>query len=154
MSAEPVPVAFDTVTSYLTWDHGRLDASLAEVARLVCDGKAAEARAAYPAYEAGLLRHLRIEEELLFPVFDARSGFVGGPTAAMRSEHREIRRAAVLVREALAVGDADAFREAFAFLREILEPHASREEHILFPTTDQLLTPAERCRLAARLQEE
>ncbi|HET7746999.1 MAG TPA: hemerythrin domain-containing protein [Vicinamibacteria bacterium] len=148
------PGAFETVTSYLSWDHERLDALRRAVAGLTDEGRVDEARAAFAAFEARLLRHIRIEEEILFPVFEARSGFLGGPTTALRRDHDDIARTARRMGAALQASDREAFREAHAFLREILGPHVSREEHILYPTTDQLLSPRERALLARRLQEE
>jgi iron-sulfur cluster repair protein YtfE (RIC family) len=145
---------FETVTHYLSWDHDRLDAILADVALKVDAGKMGEARDTYRGFDHGLRRHIRIEEELLFPLFEARTGVVSGPTAVMRSEHREIERAIGLMREALGRGDADGFREGLRFLRAVLPDHNAKEEHVLYPTTDRLLSPAELASFVARLTAE
>ena len=83
---EVVESRFESVTAYLGWDHDRLDETLCSVSSAVESGDFAGAAARYEEFELGLLRHVRIEEELLFPVFEARSGFMNGPTAVMRDE--------------------------------------------------------------------
>ena len=87
---EVVESRFESVTAYLGWDHDRLDETLCSVSSAVESGDFAGAAARYEEFELGLLRHVRIEEELLFPVFEARSGFMNGPTAVMRDEHQQV----------------------------------------------------------------
>jgi iron-sulfur cluster repair protein YtfE (RIC family) len=145
---------FDSVTAYLGWEHGRLDEALRSVSSAVERGRFADAAAVYEELELGLLRHMRIEEELLFPVFEARSGMVYGPTEVMRDEHRQVRTALGLMRRGLLRTDAGAYGEGLRFFDAVLPDHNAKEEHILYPTLDRLLRPAERAALVARLQRE
>jgi iron-sulfur cluster repair protein YtfE (RIC family) len=145
---------FDSVTAYLGWDHDRLDEALRSVSSAVERGRFADAAAGYEELELGLLRHMRIEEELLFPVFEARSGMVNGPTEVMRDEHRQVRTALALMRRGLLRTDAGAYGEGLRFFDSVLPDHNAKEEHILYPTLDRLLRPAERAALVARLQRE
>jgi iron-sulfur cluster repair protein YtfE (RIC family) len=145
---------FDSVTAYLGWDHDRLDEALRSVSSAVERGRFADAAAGYEELELGLLRHMRIEEELLFPVFEARSGMVNGPTEVMRDEHRQVRTALGLMRRGLQRTDAGAYGEGLRFFDSVLPDHNAKEEHILYPTLDRLLRPAERAALVARLQRE
>jgi len=146
--------AFDTVTAYLGWDHARIDAGLAAVSASVREGRFDHAARDYDRFERDLLRHERIEEELLFPVFEARSGIVGGPTIVMLDEHRQVRSALALMRRALSGGDDGGYADALRFLDSVLRDHNAREEHILFPAVDHLLTAAERATFVARQQRE
>jgi iron-sulfur cluster repair protein YtfE (RIC family) len=148
------PQRFHSVTTYLSWDHDRLNALLVEVTAEVDAGRLEEARLAYRRWEQGFTRHLRIEEELLFPLFEARAGIVAGPTETMREEHREARRAVATMREGLGRRDVEVFREALQFLRSILPGHMSKEERLLYPATDGLLTEAQRQAVSERLQRE
>jgi iron-sulfur cluster repair protein YtfE (RIC family) len=145
---------FDSVTGYLGWDHDRLDEVLRSVSAEVETGCFAEASALYEEFEVGLRRHIRIEEELLFPVFEARSGMVNGPTDVMRDEHQQVRTALGLMRRGLQRADAAAYADGRRFLETVLPDHNAKEEHILYPTLDRLLRPAERAALVARLQRE
>jgi iron-sulfur cluster repair protein YtfE (RIC family) len=134
---------FDSVTAYLGWEHGRLDEALRSVSSAVERGRFADAAAVYEELELGLLRHMRIEEELLFQVFEARSGMVNGPTEVMRDEHRQVRTALGLMRRGLLRTDAGAYGEGLRFFDSLLPDHNAKEEHILYPILDRLLRPAE-----------
>jgi hemerythrin superfamily protein len=149
-----VRAPFETVTAYLGWDHGRIDATLADAAVAVEESRFEQAARAYERFEHDLLRHERLEEELLFPVFEARSGIVGGPTAVMRDEHRQVRTALVLMRNGVAGHDPSAFRDGFRFFQAVMPDHNAKEEHILYPALDDLLSATERAALVARLERE
>lgn len=144
--------SFDSVTGYLSWDHQRLAELLAEAERAVLEGELKRARGVYHRYDEGVRRHIRIEESLLFPLFEARIGGLAGPTALMRTEHREMLKAADMMRDGLAEGSADAFKAGLSFLREVLPRHSAKEERILYPATDNVLSLSERASVLARLR--
>jgi hemerythrin-like domain-containing protein len=152
-ASEPTIVKAD-VTTYLIRDHGRLDAVLERVSCAVDEGRFDAARHDFAGYEADLLRHHRIEEELLFPVFEARSGIEGGPTAVLRDEHDQLSASLALMRRALKSEDPAAYGDGRRFLEGVLPAHNAKEEHILYPALDLLLSAAECRRLVTRLQEE
>jgi len=145
---------FDAVTSYLSWDHERLGAILDDVIRKVNGGDIRKARELYRHYDEGYTRHIRIEEELLFPCFEARTGIGSGPTVTMCEEHRDIRRAFRMMREGLAASDVENFREGLRFLRGTLPSHSSKEEHFLYPAIDRLVSDQERLSILERLERE
>ncbi len=146
---------FDSVTRYLSWDHDRLDGLLGEVTRRVEGGLLAQARSLFTAFDEGLRRHIRIEEQILFPIFEARTGMKnGGPTVVMRTEHRTIEVELTRMRQALEVGDASEYGTGIANLHGVLGPHNLKEENVLYPTTDDLLEPGERRELVDRLGRE
>jgi iron-sulfur cluster repair protein YtfE (RIC family) len=154
MSSRPpdAQAALDTVTGYLSWDHDRLDGLLDRATRHVWEAQWLDASQAFGEFERGLDRHIRVEEEVLFPLFEARTGIVGGPTAVLRAEHREIRQGLALMRRGVDAEDPRAFEEGLAFLRSVLPAHNAKEEHILYPTVDRVLAPKEREAVAARLR--
>lgn len=149
-----VESGFESVTAYVGGDHDRLDEALRAVSAAVRTERFADAVVRYEEVDLGLLRHFRIEEELLFPVFEARSGMVDGPTGFMRDEHRQARTALGIMRRGLLGSDAGAFADGLRLLESVLPGHNSREEHILYPTLDGLLQPSERALLVARLLRE
>lgn len=137
----------------LGWDHerlARLEVS-AFVARAAGNGQAA--KKTYEAFSSGLRRHIALEEQLLFPLFEERSGLApgSGPTEVMRGEHRIIER---LLAEILrTIGDpAKLPDQARAAFHEILEEHHLKEEGVLYPAIDELLEPEETDALVARIQ--
>ena len=140
------------VTEALEWDHDRLDGLLQQAMRGLRAGDHEAARGAYATFRHGLCRHIRFEEELLFPVFEMRTGLPhGGPTSVMRAEHRQIE--TLLEEIARALEEAPAVVEELCrALRDALGDHNRKEELILYPGTDRLLTEAESDAQVARIQ--
>jgi iron-sulfur cluster repair protein YtfE (RIC family) len=150
-AVQATPQTFAGINEYLSWDHDRLDGILADVTRMVDDGELERAEHTYSDFREGLQRHIRIEEEILFPLFEQRTGMVRGPTEVMRQEHRVIKEAMDLMAEALASGKGASYHEGRELLEESLPSHNQKEEHVLYPTIDHLLDPDERVKLVARL---
>ncbi len=128
----------------LAWDHDRLDALDGAAFASLETSDVAGARATFAAFARGLERHIRFEEEILFPSVEARAGFgpQAGPTAVMRAEHVEIRAFLAGIAAALDGGGAGA-SEIRARLATILSGHNLKEEQILYPLADRVLGPAE-----------
>ena len=141
------------VAEALAWDHDRLDALEQRAFAQRAAGDHAGAAAMYGEFALGLRRHIGFEERILFPEFEARAGLPpdAGPTAVMRFEHREIE--SLLARIAARVGDPGAPVEAArAELLGILGDHNLKEEHILYPGTDDMLGSEGADRLVQQIQ--
>jgi iron-sulfur cluster repair protein YtfE (RIC family) len=145
------PSKFDSITRYLSWDHDRLDVLLGEATGHVEAGDMTRARSLFLAFEEGLRRHIRLEEELLFPLFESRTGMRNGPTAVMRSEHRAIEIELSRMRQGLDTGDASGYATGLANLHCAMGPHNVKEEQVLYPTVDDMLDALERRDFVARL---
>lgn len=143
----------DTVSDLLGTDHDRLDEVLLEARRSWSEGDLPAAQESFHAFDVGLRRHIRAEEEILFPAFEALAGMPPnvGPTAVMRMEHREIESALEGIAGALSSGDS---REPGAMkdLLRLLESHNRKEEHVLYPMTDDRMDGAERSHLCKQIE--
>jgi len=139
----------------LGWDHDRLDDLAARAFAARADGRPGSARLLWQGFSAGLRRHIRFEEQVLFPVFEEKTGASpdAGPTAVMRSEHRAIETLLGAIGAVMSLADpaADALRTE---LLSLLRGHNEKEELVLYPGTDRLLAPEESDALVARLQEQ
>jgi regulator of cell morphogenesis and NO signaling len=141
------------ITETLAWDHDRLDALEADAFLALSRGDLPEAVGRYAQFACGLERHIGFEEDLLFPVFEQKMGMDGtcGPTAVMRQEHAEIR--FLLGSIAGSLGQS---AEEVASLRrrfhEVIGEHNEKEEAILYPASDRMLSPRESDELVARIQ--
>jgi uncharacterized protein (DUF2249 family) len=125
------------VTELLMTDHARLDGILTEVSRLVIDGRFDEAGSQFAEFSCGLLRHIAMEETILFLVFEEATGDrSGGPTEVMRLEHVVIRRSMDEAAAGIGHKDAGRFGSAVMELRSTIGPHNMKEEHILYPMVD------------------
>lgn len=146
------PGAQREVNEALAWDHDRLDALEQRAFRLLESGDAPAARQAWAEFALGLKRHIRFEEELLFPAFERSLGLPAdhGPTAVMRLEHRDIEALLEAIGRGFA-GDG-AGLSLRADLHDVLGQHNEKEEQVLYPSTDQALGPSASDALVARIQ--
>jgi iron-sulfur cluster repair protein YtfE (RIC family) len=141
-----------SVTAYLAWDHDRLDALIEQALAHAREGRWPEAAAQLEIFRHGLFRHADLEDAVLFPAFEERSGLHhGGPTEVMRREHLEIKEAVNRMLKAARARDPDALQQWHANLLGVLVEHNMKEEEILYPGTDQLLDEAARETLVERL---
>lgn len=141
------------VNEALSWDHDRLDDLESRAFKARERGDFSEAKALYAVFAFGLRRHIRFEEEILFPEFESRLGLSSamGPSAVMRDEHREILEC--LARIERSIGDgASAIESVRHTLHSVLGNHNLKEEHIVYPGTDKAMSPLERDALVARVQ--
>jgi hemerythrin-like domain-containing protein/uncharacterized protein (DUF2249 family) len=128
-----------TVTSFLQNDHRRLDDMIPEVERLATASLFDEARAHFKEFVCGLDWHIDVEEQVLFPFFEAKTGMKSGPTMIMRGEHIEIRGRMQQLTEALAAHDPARVHDALGNLTSFLASHNAKEERMLYPMTDRAI---------------
>lgn len=142
-----------SVTEYLQGDHKRLDALLVSVERHTDAGSFAEAQARFAEFACGLNWHINVEEQLVFPLFEAKTGMTQGPTTVMREEHKDIRERIQGVITALATSTAAPVHDAIGKLTMVLGAHNLKEERMLYPMTDRAIETFEAqerivCRIA------
>jgi regulator of cell morphogenesis and NO signaling len=146
------PGASRDIAEALAWDHDRLDALERRAFELFAGGDARAAGVAWAELVVGLKRHIRFEEDIVFPTFEQKLGVpsANGPTGIMRAEHREIERLIDSIARAFA-GDGLAL-ELRRDLHRVLGEHNQKEEHVIYPGTDRCLAPSERDALVERIQ--
>lgn len=136
-----------TVSELLQEDHRRLDAIAEEMVALARTDPTRALKLAQ-IFAEGLQRHIRIEEDILFPEFEAHTGMKhGGPTFVMRNEHREIERHLTTVLNTVQkLADTgpdtqllDTLSQSFSDLVDVLSPHNVKEEQVLYPMSDRAL---------------
>lgn len=133
-------------------DHDRLDQLLAtyrESKRVDFD----RAKQAFEQFKAGLQRHILWEENLLFPLFEGKTGMRDhGPTVVMRAEHRQIARRLEAIHDKVRARDVGSDEDEGALV-EVLTAHNDKEENILYPTIDRLLTDEEKAAVFREMEE-
>ena len=121
----------------LAHDHRRLDAGLVAAKESLRAGDVAGGSARFSEFRDGLERHIAVEEEILFPAFEALAGGAArGPLHVMRMEHGEIRTLMAEIAAALE-GGAEARATPLAALTARLYAHNGKEERILYPAIDK-----------------
>ena len=134
-------MTMDTIADYFAADHDRLDALFTNFQALKRTDPAA-AKENFKGFLKGLTRHIVWEEDVLFPIFEKKTGMTdSGPTAVMRLEHRQIKGHLDAIHDKVRVGDPNS-DAAEAALLEVLKGHNMKEERILYPAIDQCLDRA------------
>lgn len=142
-----------TITEYLQTDHKRLDVIFNAVLEAVKTGQWTEAASSWAEFSLGLKRHIKIEEELLFPAFEEKTGMTdAGPTFVMKMEHTDIKELIDKITAAAAGKDSEGISNATYTLANILADHNMKEEHILYPESDSFLTDSERAQIIKKAQ--
>jgi hemerythrin-like domain-containing protein len=106
----------------------------------------------------GLRRHIRMEEELLFPFLEERAGLPtgAGPTAVMRVEHRQIEAALGELEEVLPSGSCATIIQTVegqpVHLTVLLSNHDAKEGNILYPLADRIASADEVRELVSAMQ--
>lgn len=132
-----------TIRQFFEEDHDRLD-GLFQSFQALKRSDAAKAKAAFKEFTFGLQRHIVWEEELLFPLWEEKTGLSdGGPTVVMRHEHRRIGEQLEALHRKVAAENPDSDQEAQA-LTTLLASHNLKEERVLYPSLDQVTTEKER----------
>ena len=81
----------ETLAAFFIQDHRNCDGGWAEVEATADADDAAATRGAWTRFDKAMRTHLQMEEEVLFPAFEAATGMTAGPTQIMRMEHVQMR---------------------------------------------------------------
>lgn len=127
------------ITDALLAEHAVIYALLDHVERGT-PATAGEARTEAALLAAAIATHAHLEDELLFVEVEPQLGAGSGPLAVMRAEHEEIE--GTLARLEVA-GDLDEARRLLRHVCEVARGHFAKEEGVLFPLAQQLLTEGE-----------
>jgi regulator of cell morphogenesis and NO signaling len=139
------------IRDYISDDNDRLD-GVFKVFRDFGGANAKTARDLLHVLMAGIDRHIRWEEDILFPLFENRLGMEDrGPTAAMRDDHRKMKEVlqslhGLVIQNGTDDGDLD--RE----LAELLAGHQRRGEESFYPMLDHSLSDAEKLDAYTRMK--
>jgi hemerythrin-like domain-containing protein len=140
------------VTTYMTGDHRDCDDLFAAFEGAVGSDDWEAAAAGLEAFLGAMRHHFELEETLLFPEFEQRTGMSMGPTRIMRMEHEQMRGLFAELAAAVAARDGENALGVAETLNVLMQQHNLKEEEILYPMTDQALA-GESADLVRRLQE-
>ena len=139
----------NTLGSYLGGDHNACDDLFSEAENAVAAKDWPRAGAQFDRFAAAMARHFAMEEDVLFPAFEDRTGMRGGPTAVMRGEHQQMNGLLAGMRAALEKRDNPAYLGQSETLLMLMRQHNMKEENILYPMSDQALADRQAELLAA-----
>ncbi|MFI4939607.1 MAG: hemerythrin domain-containing protein [Burkholderiales bacterium] len=130
----------NAIANHLTADHKRCDDFFIEAENCVDSIAWAQAATVFAQFRDALESHFSMEEKVLFPAFENATGNSNGPTDVMRSEHRQIRGIISGLSDAIARCDKNAYLGHSESLNIMMQQHNFKEENILYPMTDRVLS--------------
>ncbi len=141
-----------SISEFFEQDHDRLDELFTTFQRLK-RSDFAKATEAFKEFKFGLQRHIVWEEDLLFPLWEEKTGMSGGgPTFVMRAEHRQVGDLLEVIHRKVTAGDSESDQEEQRLLA-VLGSHNMKEERVLYPSIDQVTTPGERAAVYQRMKD-
>lgn len=128
-----------SISKFMENNHRECDHLFAVAEESVANRKWQKAQAEFNAFRSETERHLTMEEEVLFPAFDAKTGMEGGPTNVMRSEHQQMRKVIDDMAQAFGNNDGDTYLGLSETLMVLMQQHNMKEEQMLYRMMDQAL---------------
>lgn len=143
-------MAVRAIENFFTEDHVKLDDLLKQF-RANKRKDYPKAKEYFKHFKFSLQRHIKWEEEILFPIFEDKTTLRDiGPTVVMRAEHRQIEDALEELHKKVQRQDPQSDSEE-ASLLALLKEHNEKEEKILYPVLDELTTRDEREEIFTRI---
>ncbi|QOP46193.1 hemerythrin domain-containing protein [Sulfurimonas paralvinellae] len=128
-----------SIKEYLTNDHRRCDdvfAAMEEKAGF----SLAEAKELTEKFVTDMEHHFQMEERVMFPEFEQKTGMTMGPTEMMRQEHSQMRNLMSQLLAAIENDDKDKFFGLSETLMILLQQHNMKEEQMLYTMAQQHLS--------------
>lgn len=128
-----------TILQFLGSDHRACDDLFALAEEAAGNNNWGSARDLFGKFQAAMAHHLGMEEEVLFPAFEERTGMSAGPTQVMRMEHEQMRALIDDMAAAAEAGNVSAYLGASETLNMLMQQHNLKEENMLYPMADRAL---------------
>ena len=128
-----------TIVEFLGSDHHACDELFASAEEAVAHKNWDSARTLFNRFHTAMAHHLAMEETVLFPAFEARTGNIAGPTQVMRMEHEQMRELLQAMAHAVAVTNQDDYLGLSETLNMLMQQHNLKEENMLYPMSDRVL---------------
>lgn len=127
------------ITRFMTDEHRRCDDLFAQAEEAAANGDLLTCQHFFRAFTCALLHHFAMEEQVLFPAFEEKTGMRMGPTRVMLMEHQQMRGLLDESSAALTAGDAEEYIGQAETLMILMQQHNMKEEQMLYPMSDQAL---------------
>jgi hemerythrin-like domain-containing protein len=128
-----------TISELLAPDHRHCDDLFAVAEAAVAGGDWSAGSSGFDHFRDAMRHHFAMEEEIMFPAFEARTGMTHGPTAVMRSEHAQMNALLDQMEQAVSERRQDGFLGDAETLLLVMQQHNIKEEQMLYRMADQAL---------------
>lgn len=129
----------DTISEFLTQDHRDCDEMFAKLENTVASENWNEVEKVFAGFKSDMQHHFDMEEKVMFPTFEARTGMQGGPTQVMRMEHSQMSQVMEQMKLDIENKNKDHFFGLSETLMMLMQQHNMKEEQMLYRMADQHL---------------
>ncbi len=120
-----------TLAAFFAQGHRDCDAGWAELEQAL--GGKGDVAGLWAKFRGEMERHLKMEEEVLFPAFEQAAGMTGcGPTQVMRFEHVQMRGVLAQIGEAIQAGNNEEAMDQGDTLLMLIQQHNVKVECMLY----------------------
>lgn len=142
------------LVEFMSTDHRRLRRLSDAVVRAARDGDTVEVTRSYRHLTTGLLRHLDMEEQVVFPVLVEKLGHPGGPANLLLTQHGRLRDLVSSIGlDIQATPKLERLVPLLSELVDTLDHHQAVEDRVLYGLTDRVLNATERDALVRKCQQ-
>ena len=128
------------ISQYMQQNHRECDELFVQVEASASDGNWEDVARHFENFNSMVERHLIMEEQVLFPAFEAETGNTEGPTVVMRMEHEQMRALLKVLKTCLESQDQQQFLGLTETLMMLTQQHNMKEEQMMYPMADQALS--------------
>ena len=129
---------------FMIANHRACDVEFANMENAVNDEKWAEAEKLLLKFASDLNYHFDMEEKVMFPAFEARSGSAHcNPTPVMIMEHTQMRNVLKELKKELDNKNKDQFFGLSETLMMTMQQHNMKEEQMMYPMVDEAMVGEE-----------
>ena len=126
------------IKDFMTQDHKECDEIFAQMEDVVAN-KSDEALSKFEEFQDALTNHFKMEEMVLFPMFEQKMGISQGPTQVMVMEHEQMRKLLSEMEDAIEANDNDKFFSLSETLMILMQQHNMKEEQMLYTMIQEQL---------------
>ena len=119
------------IKEFMSQDHADCDEIFAQMEEAV-GNKSTDALEKFENFQDSLTNHFKMEEMILFPMFEQKTGMMNGPTQVMVMEHEQMRELLSKMESAVEVKDNDKFFGLSETLMILMQQHNMKEEQMLY----------------------
>ncbi len=131
-----------TISQFMQQNHRHCDDLFTRAEASVADSEWGNAVAQWDNFSTDLIKHLAMEEQVLFPAFEQATGNTQGPTVVMRMEHEQMRMLLEEMADCIESQDQARFLGLSESLMLLIQQHNMKEEQMLYPMADRALPHA------------
>ncbi len=128
------------IRTFLTQDHRECDVHFSAMENIANGGSLADATEMYKKFADATEHHFQMEERVMFPAFEQKTGMVQGPTQMMRQEHTQLRGLITEIGEAIEADNREKFFGLTETMMIMLQQHNMKEEQMLYSMAQQHLS--------------